>query len=85
MSRDLTFGIFVLLMGLGLVGNLDYADQLRIEAVKKEQHPRQAQVSPAPLYSKDCMARDRDFIAGQADGGQWGSVCTIKRIDLSQR
>lgn len=38
--------------------------------------------NPAPLYSKRCMARDRDFAAGQADGGAWQGTCTTKRIAL---
>lgn len=81
MSRNLTFGLFVLLMGLGIVGNMDYADQLRIEAVKKEQRPRQAQVSPAPIYSKRCLERGLDMVAGQKDGGPWAVYC-VKSVKL---
>lgn len=76
MSRNLAFGFFVVLMGLGLVGNLDYADQLRIEAEKKEQRPRLANPFPAPIWSKRCAAQGKTFIAKQADGGNWTVRCT---------
>lgn len=80
MSRDFTYLLFVLLMALGLVGNFDYADQLLIEAAKKEQRPRLAQPSPAPIYSKRCSAQGRDFVARQADGGRWVAFCTGRRV-----
>jgi hypothetical protein len=82
MSRDLTFLLFVLLMALGMVGNFDYADQIRIEAEKKEHRARLAHPSPAPIYSKRCGSRGRDFHAHQADGGHWVVVCTGRRVLL---
>lgn len=75
MTRNLMFGLFVVLMGLGMVGNMDYADALHTEAIKKEQRPRLAQPSPAPIYSKRCAARGLDFVAHQADGGRWIVHC----------
>lgn len=80
MSRNLAFGFFILFMGLGMVGNIDYADALHIEAIKKEQRPRQAQVTPAPIYSKRCAARGLDFIAHQADGGGWKVHCVPRSV-----
>ena len=80
MTRNLAFGLFVLVMGFGMVGNMDYADALHTEAIKKEQRPRQAQVGPAPIYSKRCAARGLDFIAHQADGDRWVVHCVPKAV-----
>ena len=80
MTRNLDFGLFVVLMGLGLVGNMDYADALHTEAIKKEQRPRQAQIAPGPIYSKRCLQRGLDMIAHQAAGGRWVVHCVPREV-----
>lgn len=83
MSRNIAFALFVLLMALGLVGNLDYADQLEIEAEKKSRYAEEARrrtaPSPAPIWSSRCERQGRAFIAKRADAGPWTVHCTGPR------
>jgi hypothetical protein len=81
MTRPQCFVLGALLTLFGIVGNLDYADALRVEAIKKEQRPRLARQSePAPLYSRRCAGRGLDFIAHQKDGGQWVIHCVPRAV-----
>lgn len=84
MSRNLAFGLFVLVMSLGVVGNFDYADQVRIEAEKKarfaEEAMRRTAPSPAPIWSSRCESRGQTFIAKRSDDKAWDVQCTGKRV-----
>ena len=81
MNRYLAFGIFVILIGLGVVGNFDYADQIIIETEKKARFADEARrrADPAPIYSRRCQSRGQDIIAHQSDGGPWVVGCTSSR------
>ncbi len=44
--------------------------------------PRQAETSPAPIWSRRCIERGQTMIAHQADGGPWIVHCTGKAVRL---
>lgn len=60
-------GIFVL---NGLAANVEFETERAIEKEAKSTH------YPARIYSKKCMAKDKDWIAKQSDGGKWEIHCT---------
>ena len=59
--------------GLGVLVRDVAQDYRDIQAVAKK--PRQAQVEPAPLWSKRCEAQDKRIFATQADGKRWRIKC----------
>lgn len=68
--------------GVALMGLLSVPTQLVEHYIAPEPEPvvRQAQPSPAPIWSKRCAAQGKGFIAKQADGGKWIVICTTNAI-----
>lgn len=78
-GRALAFIALVLFLALGMVGNVDYEEQKRIEAERKDRAAGRAQPRPAPIYSRRCHERGQTTLGKQADGGEWIVYCTGPR------
>lgn len=76
--------IALLVAYFGVIGPMDYADDLMREAETKVLRARlaaaeQPQAAPSPpearIWSKRCAKQGKQFVAWQADGDRWHLQC----------
>ncbi len=83
MTRTVVFAFVVIVCGLGLVGNMDYADALDRDSERKARaaaRAKQADPLPARIWSKKCERAGKQIIATQADGGRWIVRCVNTNV-----